>query len=395
MTFEELGLNERLLEALSYMGFVNATPIQEQALPHVLAGEDLIACAQTGTGKTGAFLLPILHRLCEKPSDKTTTLILVPTRELAIQIDDQLQGLTYTLDIESKAIFGGGSGSDWESEKKALMTGANIIISTPGKMLSHLNLKYFTLENVEHLILDEADRMLDIGFYDDIMKIMSFVPDNSQKLLFSATMPPKIRDFSKKILKNPFEISLSISKPAEGILQASYLVYDQQKIELLKLLINDKPNYKSIIIFSSTKKKVSEIVRALKGNGYTVEGISSDLDQPTRTRVITEFTAKQIRVLVGSDVISRGIDIKDINLVINYDVPNDAEDYVHRIGRTARADTTGVAITLINPSDMEKFDRIEKLIEKEVIKLPVFPELGTSPEWKVVKERKKFFKKKK
>ena len=348
MTFKELGLDDSLLEGLDYMNFETATPIQETAIPHILNKKDLLACAQTGTGKTAAFILPILHKLAKKDSSSINTLVIAPTRELVLQIDQQIQAFSYFVNATSYPVYGGGDGQDFTEQKRALRQGADIIVATPGKLISHLNMGYVDFSKLEHLILDEADRMLDMGFHDDIMKIVAKLPPKRQNLLFSATMPPKIRKLSKSILHNHEEISLAISKPAEGVLQGAYLTYDNQKAALIKQLIADKPNYKSIIIFTSTKKKVSELVRAIKNNGYEVMAVSSDLDQKERENALRLFKSKKVRVVVATDVLSRGIDIKDINLVINYDVPNDAEDYVHRIGRTARADTTGVALSLIH-----------------------------------------------
>jgi len=366
------------------MGFEEATPIQEQAIPAILDKKDMIACAQTGTGKTAAFILPVLNELLkEEEQHKTRVLVIVPTRELALQIDQQIQGFSYFTNAESIAIYGGGTGSEWEQQKKALTRGSEIVVATPGKLISHLNMGYVKFDDIKYLILDEADRMLDMGFYDDIQKIITYLPKNRQTLMFSATMPPKIKKLASRTLKNPVEITIGLSKPAEGVLQEAFLAYETQKTPLIKKLIADKPEAKSVLIFTSTKKKVSSIVRGLRGNGYRVEGISSDLEQIRREEVLSGFRAKQTRVLVATDVLSRGIDIKDIDIVINYDVPGDAEDYVHRVGRTARAETTGLAITLINEDDMYKFGRIEALIGKEVLKLPVPAELGESPQWKV------------
>lgn len=381
MKFKELGLNDKMLEAISFMGFKMATPVQEKAIPEILAGNDLIACAQTGTGKTAAFVLPVLDNLTKDHKHETSVLIIVPTRELAIQIDQAIQGFTYFTPVESIPVYGGGGGSDWDSEKKALTSGADIIVATPGRLISHLNMGYVKFDGVKHLILDEADRMLDIGFYDDIIKIIKYVPHNRQTLMFSATMPPKIRELASKILTKPKEITIEVSKPAEGVLQAAYLTYDTQKTNLISSLITDKPDLKSILIFSSTKLKVNDIVRDLRKTEKNIRGISSALDQTKREEVLREFRAKNTRVLVATDVLSRGIDIKDIDLVINYDVPNDAEDYVHRVGRTARAKSTGVALTLINEDDMFKFDRIEKFIEDDIMKIPLPAELGEGPEW--------------
>ena len=371
MIFDDLDLNEELLESIDYMGFRETTPIQEKAIPVILEGRDLIACAQTGTGKTAAYLLPIMNHISESRPSHTHTLVLVPTRELAIQIDQQIQGLAYTLNITSLAVYGGGDGSGWDQEKVALSKGADIIVATPGRLISHLNLGYVKFNRIEVLVLDEADRMLDIGFYNDIMQIISFLPKERQTLMFSATMPPKIRSMSKHIMKTPVEIALEMSKPAEGVLQAVYMLGDHQKLPLINSLIADKPEYHSILIFSSTRKKVSEIVRGLRSRDYLVEGISSDLEQKDREDMLIRFKSRKIRVLVATDVLSRGIDIKDINLVINFDVPSDAEDYVHRVGRTARAETTGVAITLVTRTELFKMQRIEKLIGYEVFKAPL------------------------
>jgi len=381
MNFKELGLNSQMLEAISFMGFEQATPVQEFAVPEILKGNDLIACAQTGTGKTAAFVLPVLNELTKDHKHETSVLIIVPTRELAIQIDQQIQGFTYFTPVDSIAIYGGGSGSDWDSEKRALTSGADIIVATPGRLISHLNMGYVKFDTVQHLILDEADRMLDIGFLDDILKIIEYLPKKRQTLMFSATMPSKIRQLASKILTKPKEVSIEISKPAEGVLQAAYLTYDTQKTALISSLIVNKPELTSILIFSSTKLKVNDIVRDLKKTEKNVQGISSALDQNKREEVLMNFRSKKTRVIVATDVLSRGIDIKDIDLVINFDVPNDAEDYVHRVGRTARAKATGVALTLVNEGDMYKFKQIEEFIEDEVMKIPLPPDLGDGPKW--------------
>jgi superfamily II DNA/RNA helicase len=371
MIFDELDLSPELLESIDYLGFRETTPIQEKAIPVIMSGSDLIACAQTGTGKTAAFLLPIMNYIAEKRPGHTHTLILVPTRELAIQIDQQVQGLAYTLNITSIAVYGGGDGSGWDQEKSALSKGADIIVATPGRLISHLNQGYVKFNQIEVLVLDEADRMLDIGFHDDIMRIISHLPKKRQTLMFSATMPPRIRSLSKHIMKNPVEIALEMSKPTEGVVQAVYMLGDHQKLPLINSLIADNPDYHSILIFSSTKKKLSEIVRGLRSKNYLVEGISSDLEQKEREEMLLRFRSRKSRVLVATDILSRGIDIKDINLVINFDAPADGEDYVHRVGRTARADTTGVAVTLINKTDIPRMQRIEKLIGYKIYIAPL------------------------
>lgn len=389
MKFSELGIHDDLLDAIDYMGFEDATPIQEQAIPVILDGDDLIACAQTGTGKTAAFLLPVLDLIADLPGGKTSTLIIVPTRELAMQIDQQVQGIGYTMGIHSIALYGGGDGDEWGQQKMALTQGADIIIATPGKLISHLNLGYVKFDTIEFLILDEADRMLDIGFYDDLIKIISYLPKERQTLMFSATMAPKIRKLASEILHKPKEINIAISKPAEGVLQAAYLIYDKQKNELVTHLISENPDYDSVIIFCSTKRATTELARALRKKKFNAEAISSDLEQSERENVLNGFRSKRIRILVATDVMSRGIDIKDINLVVNFDVPGDAEDYVHRVGRTARADSTGVALTLVNEDDMFKFHRIEQLIEREVFKIPLPDQFGEGPKWKEPGKKKK------
>ncbi len=383
MKFTELNLDENILEAVSQMGFQEATPIQEFAIPRIIAGKDLIACAQTGTGKTAAFVLPILHKLADKPDTNTDTLIIVPTRELAIQIDQEIQGLSYYISVGSIAVYGGGDGISYAEQERALKHGRDIIVATPGRLISHLAQGYVNFKHVKHLILDEADKMLDMGFLDDIEKIISHLPKERQTLMFSATMPPKIRQLAKKILHHPEEISLAISKPAAGVKQFLYLAYDNQKNETLNHIIEQRPEYNSIIIFTSKKSNVNEIVRFLRGKGHKALGISSDLEQDAREEVLIGFRSKRTRILVATDVMSRGIDIKEINMVINYDVPHDAEDYVHRIGRTARANTQGEAYTLVNPRDMQKMQRIEELIEMEIPRLPLPDALGDGPAWRI------------
>jgi superfamily II DNA/RNA helicase len=389
MKFTELNLNENLLEAISHMGFENATPIQEFAIPKILDNKDIIACAQTGTGKTAAFILPILNKLVGKEDLNIDTLIIVPTRELAVQIEQEIQGLSYFVSVGSQAIYGGGDGKDWDIQKDALKNGTDIIVATPGKLISHLAMGYVNFKHVKHLILDEADKMLDMGFLDDLEKIISYLPKQHQTLLFSATMAPKIRKLAEKILVNPEEITLSISKPAPGVSQNLYLTFDNQKIPVIKHILEQKPDYTSIIIFTSSKSKVSEIVQGLRKNGFKAQGISSNLSQLEREEVLRGFRSKRIRILVATDVMSRGIDIKEINMVINYDAPHDAEDYVHRIGRTARANTKGEAYTLINEKDMQRMQRIEKLIEAEIPRQTLPEELGLGPVWKSSTQFKK------
>jgi superfamily II DNA/RNA helicase len=398
MKFTELKLDEQLLEAISYMGFETATPIQEKVIPIILENRDLIACAQTGTGKTGAYVLPILNKLIGKRESNVDTLIIVPTRELAIQIEQQIQGFSYFISAGSIAIYGGGDGNDWVSQKDALKNGTDIIIATPGKLLSHLKMGDVKFENIKHLILDEADRMLDMGFIDDIQTIISYLPKKHQTLMFSATMPKSIRQLAQKILHNPVEISLSISKPVESVDQKAYLIFDEQKVKVLKNILAERKDYDSILIFTSTKSKVSDIVTSLNKYGFPSQGISSNLDQDKREEVLSKFRAKRIRILVATNVMSRGIDVKEINMVINYDVPHDAEDYVHRVGRTARVNAKGEAITLVTQKEINKLRKIEQLIEATIPKHDPPGDIGPLPKWGEGEfksnDKRKFYRKK-
>ncbi len=381
MKFTELELRPELLEAISYMGFVNATPVQEKAIPIILNNDDIIACAQTGTGKTGAFVLPILNKLIGKKDTNVDTLIIVPTRELAIQIEQQIQGLSYFISVGSMAIYGGGDGKDWQIQKEALTKGVDIVVATPGKLISHLKLGYVNFKHVKHLVLDEADRMLDMGFIDDLKTIISHLPHDRQTLMFSATMPNNIKDLAKRIMKQPKEIAFAVSKPAAGVDQKMHMSHENQKIGVLTHILKERKNFDSIIVFTSSKMKVSEIVRSLRRAGFSATGISSNLTQDMREEVLRGFRSKRIRILVATDVMSRGIDIKEINMVVNYDVPHDAEDYVHRVGRTARANTKGEAHTFISEKDMHKVRKIERLIETKFEKLAPPEALGPGPIW--------------
>ena len=387
--FTHFGLNETLLDALSYMNFEEATEIQEKAIPTILEGKDLIGCAQTGTGKTAAFVLPTLNQVAEEQSDGVQVLILCPTRELAVQIEQQIQGIAYFTNASCYAVYGGGDGVSWEGEADALKGGADIIVATPGRLLAHIARGYVKFDTVKHLILDEADRMLDIGFYDDIIKIIKTLPDERQSLMFSATMANKIRQLAKQILKNPEEISVAISKPAEGVTQKVIMAHEEQKVAVVQHVLGDKDDFNSIIIFCSTKKKVERLARKLKQKGYSCQGISSDYEQEAREEALRDFRSGKTRIMVATDVMSRGIDIKGIDLVMNYDVPGDAEDYVHRIGRTARAKTEGMAVTLISQEDMFKFSKIERLIDRELDKDQPPKSIGVGPQWRSPERRSK------
>jgi len=378
LKFSEFNLSETVMEAVDSMGFVHPSPVQELVIPVALEKRDLIACAQTGTGKTAAYLLPLINHLEAKKEHKIKALILAPTRELVLQIDQQFQGFAYFAGLESVAIYGGNDSSIWEQQRVAIEQGCNVLVASPGRLLSHLNLGYVDLSSLEYLILDEADKMLDMGFVDDINKIITYLPKNRQTMLFSATMPAKIRLFANSILKKPEEISIAVSKPAEGVLQAAYVVFDHQKNKLINILLTDK-ELDSVLIFASTKSKVKALYSELKQAGLVVNAIHSDLEQVERELVMRDFRNKKFPILVATDIVSRGIDIDNIGLVINYDVPHDPEDYVHRVGRTARASATGVALTFINETDMPRFARIEKLIEDAIFKVPLPAELGEAP----------------
>ncbi|QJX49128.1 DEAD/DEAH box helicase [Hymenobacter taeanensis] len=357
------------------MNYQNATPIQEQAIPKILEGKDLIACAQTGTGKTAAYLLPLLDKISHAKHGNTSTLILVPTRELATQIDEQVTGFGYFVEASSIAIYGGGKSEGWEQQKRALTSGADIIIATPGRLIAHLQMGYVKFDQIKYLVLDEADKMMDMGFSDDILNIVRQLPKERQTLLFSATMPNKIREFSQQILKSPDEIRLAVSKPAAGIDQQFYMAFDRQKIYLLEHIIKTQ-DVQSMVLFTSQKAAVGGIVRAINKLGYDARGISSDRTQEEREQIMREFKNKQFPILVATDVLSRGIDIDSLSHVVNYDIPRAAEDYVHRIGRTARAATKGTAITFISDQDQDRVVKIEQLIERELEKKNITEELG-------------------
>ncbi|WP_316799231.1 DEAD/DEAH box helicase [Pedobacter frigidisoli] len=376
MNFNDFNFNPDLYEGLMAMGYKSATPIQEQAIPVILENHDLIACAQTGTGKTASYLLPVMDKISRAAERHNNTLILAPTRELAQQIDLQVEALAYFTNISSLAVYGGGDGIAYEQQKRSMREGVDIIIATPGRLMAHLSSGALKLEHLQHLILDEADRMLDMGFYDDIMRIVSYLPKKRQTLLFSATMAPKIRKMAGSILHEPQQITISIAKPAEGIDQQAYNIHDQQKQALLSDIFKDG-TYKSAIIFASTKEKVKALYKTFKGLTIKAEAFHSDLGQKEREDILLAFKNKRLPIIIGTDVLSRGIDVEGVDLVINYDVPGDPADYVHRIGRTARAATKGTAITLVNGRDKRKFDNIEKLIEKEVPRMPLPDHIAT------------------
>ena len=383
MKFSELNLEDSVLQALDAMNFQECTPVQEQTIPVILEGKDLIGVAQTGTGKTAAYLLPVINQLSKGgyPADAINCVIMSPTRELAQQIDQQMEGFSYFMPVSSVAVYGGNDGILFEQQKRGLTLGADVVIATPGRLIAHLSLGYVDLSRVSYFILDEADRMLDMGFYDDIMQIVKFLPKERQTIMFSATMPAKIQQLAGNILNNPAEVKLAVSKPAEKIVQAAYVCYENQKLGIIRSLFAEETPER-VIIFASSKLKVKEVTKALKQMKLNVGEMHSDLEQAQREEVMYEFKAGRINILVATDIVARGIDIDDIRLVINYDVPHDSEDYVHRIGRTARANNDGVAITFVSEKEQGNFKNIEKFLDRDIYKIPVPEELGEAPEYK-------------
>ena len=400
MYFDELDINDDLLDALDIMNFVECTPIQERAIPLVLEGRDILASAQTGTGKTAAYLLPVLELLSRggSPENKVNALVLVPTRELAQQVDQLLAGFAYYQDTTWIAIYGGNDGVAFAQQQRALEQGGDIAIATPGRLLSLLRHCKVDLSKVDFLILDEADRMLDIGFYDDIMEIISYLPKERQTLMFSATFPTDVEKLARQVLRNPAEVKIAVSKPAEGITQSVYILHEEQKLALVMDMFAKQERGKGII-FASSKEKVRDLYLALRRSGLKVAQIHSDLENAERTQTLLDFKNNKIQLLVATDVVSRGIDIDDIEFVVNYDVPAQPEDYVHRIGRTARAGARGEGITFVTPKDKPRLDKIEKLLEKSIQrgKLPeevakLAPEIDESTLVVEEKKKRKFYK---
>ena len=380
MRFDELDLEDEILDGLYDMNFQEMTPVQEATIPIILEGRDIIGCAQTGTGKTAAYPLPLLNRLLTEGNEDNVvrSLIIVPTRELAMQIDQQFQGFSYYLPVSTTVVYGGGDGKGWDQQKRGMLMGSDVVIATPGRMISHLQNSGIDLSHVQYLILDEADRMLDMGFSDDIMKIISYMPRERQTIMFSATLPPKIRELAKSILRNPAEVNIAISKPNEAIDQSAYVCRERQKLGIIQELFARPKEFKTII-FSSSKLKVKELAHTLKRMKLNVAAMHSDLEQVQREEVMLDFKNNKIDILVATDIVARGIDIEDIGLIINYDVPHDPEDYIHRIGRTARAAATGAAITFVNEEEQGKFHQIEKFIEREIRKCELPASVGEGP----------------
>jgi ATP-dependent RNA helicase RhlE len=365
MTFDDLNLNKQVLKALNAMRFKDCTPIQEKTIPFILQGRDLMGIAQTGTGKTAAYILPIINKLSDgKYIDaKINCVIMSPTRELAQQIDQMMEGFSYYMPVSSVAVYGGSDGVSFEQQKRGLTLGADMVIATPGRLIAHMNMGYVDLSHVSFFVLDEADRMLDMGFSDDILSIVKFLPSTCQMIMFSATMPNKIQQLASKLLHNPAVVKLAVAKPADKIVQQAYVCYENQKLELLRSILVHENNERTLI-FASSKMKVKEIARSLSNMRLRVNEMHSDLEQTQREETMLQFKSGKIKILIATDIISRGIDIDDIKTVINYDVPHDSEDYVHRIGRTARANSDGAAITFISEKDQRKFAAIEKFLNK-------------------------------
>ncbi|KAA6337296.1 ATP-dependent RNA helicase CshA [termite gut metagenome] len=382
MKFSELHLEQGVLDALDAMRFEECTPIQEQAIPLILEGRDLIAVAQTGTGKTAAFLLPVLNELSKgnHQENAINCIIMSPTRELAQQIDQHMEGFSYFMPVSNVAVYGGNDGTLFDQQKKGLMLGADVVIATPGRLLAHINLGYVDLSRVSYFILDEADRMLDMGFSDDIMQIVKLLPQKRQTIMFSATMPAKIQQLAKTILNHPAEVKIAVSKPAEKILQAAYICYENQKLDIIRYLFAGQAPERTLV-FVSSKIKVKEVFKALKGMKMNIGEMHSDLEQSQREFIMHEFKSGRVDILVATDIVARGIDIDDIRSVINFDVPRDSEDYVHRVGRTARANNDGVAITLVSKQEQTAFKTIETFLNKDIYKIPLPVELEKAPEY--------------
>ncbi len=382
MRFDQLALSDDILDALDAMHFEECTPIQEQSIDLILDGNDLIACAQTGTGKTAAYLLPIIDLLADTEADsKVKCVIMVPTHELAQQIDRQMEGFAYYIPVSSLAIHGGNDGKEFARQQHALRQGADMVIATPGRLLAHMKMGYVDLSAVKYFVLDEADRMLDMGFSDDIMRIVSELPKERQTLMFSATMPGKIQQLAASILHNPKEVKIAVSKPAEKIDQSVFICHEGQKQGLLKRLF-EQGHDKRVIVFSSSKQKVKELTQIMRRSHWKAAEMHSDLDQKAREEVILAFRAGRIDILIATDILSRGIDIDDIAMVVNYDVPHEAEDYVHRIGRTARAGAGGKAVTFVSERDQQRWAGIERFLGSEVRREEIPAEFGEAPQYR-------------
>ncbi len=390
MYFDELPLNDNILDALWDMHFEECTPVQEATIPVILQGRDVISCAQTGTGKTAAYILPLLNNLTTDNHDpnRINAIIMAPTRELAQQIDQQMEGFSFYSPFSSVAVYGGNDGNVWDVQKRGLTRGADVVIATPGRLLSHINVYNIDFSAVKYFILDEADRMLDMGFFDDIMKIVGMLPKERQTILFSATMPTELRRLAKTFMRDPVEVNIAISRPPESIHQQALICYDNQKLPFLRTLLLRR-KLKKVIVFVGKKLNVKDIYYALRKAGLEARQMHSDLTQPEREQVMLDFRNGKVDVLVATDIVARGIDVDDIPLIINYDVPGDVEDYVHRIGRTARAENSGESITLVNEKDQLFFSHIEQFLQKKIERLPMPQELGEAPAYNPQERQKR------
>jgi superfamily II DNA/RNA helicase len=392
MKIEELEIDQRIKDGINSFNYEELTKVQEIVIPLILSGNDLLACSQTGSGKTAAFLIPIMQKILTSNNKGTKALIITPTREICMQIEEQVSGLGYYTDISYLAVYGGNDQDGFSRQKNALSNGADIIVATPGRLMSHLNLGYVDLSTLDFLILDEADEMLDMGFYPDIMSIILKLPDKRQNLLFSATMPHSIRKLASEILVNPKIIDLNFSKPAEEIEQKVYLVYESDKQSLLKTLLKEYSNQR-ILIFVSTKINVGKVSAYLNSNGIKNSAINSSFTQNERNETVLSFKSGQVNILVATNLLSRGIDIEDVNLIVNYDIPDKPEDYVHRIGRTARAGKLGLAISFISEFEILKFNRIEKLLGRSIDKISLPVGFEKAPKYTLMNSAGKYKKK--
>lgn len=395
MYFDELPIEDELLDGLDAMNFVECTPVQQETIPVILQGRDVISCAQTGTGKTAAYILPLLNNLLTDghDPDRINAIIMAPTRELAQQIDQQMEGFSFFLPFSSVAVYGGSDGNVWDVQKRGLTRGADVVIATPGRLLSHMNVYDIDFSAVRYFILDEADRMLDMGFFDDIMTVVSHLPADRQTIMFSATMPPELRKLAKGFMNNPVEVNIAVSRPPETIRQQALICYDNQKLPFVRSLLS-RDNLRKVILFVGKKLHVKDICFALCRAGIDARQMHSDLTQKERDEVMLDFRNGKVGVLVATDIVARGIDVDDIPLVINWDVPRDVEDYVHRIGRTARAENSGEAVTLVNERDQSFFARIESFLQRPIERIPMPAALGEAPQYAPsVKKKKRYHKK--
>ncbi|GAA5520929.1 DEAD-box ATP-dependent RNA helicase CshA [Fodinibius salicampi] len=358
LSFEQFTLNEKLSLGLQDLNYTDPTPIQEECIPLILNGRDVIGAAQTGTGKTGAFVIPLIQRIMENPSEHTQALILSPTRELAQQIEEQIFALGYHTGVSSATVTGG---SDYGTQVKAIRAGVDIIVATPGRLIDQMKVLDLDFSHLNYLVLDEADRMLDMGFLPDVMKIVKKLPEERQTMLFSATMVEEVQKVVDQVMKNPAEVEFEVSKPAESVDQQIYFVHPKQKLKLFEKLF-DADKYETAIVFCATKRGTDEVERMLKKRGVDAVSMHGDRDQKERNEALRLFKNRSHPVMVATDVLSRGIDIDDVSLIVNFDVPNNPEDYIHRIGRTGRYDKSGTAITFVSNKDKKYYHSIKEVV---------------------------------